>query len=76
MQPDADDLTTPDWASRWLSPREVATIQGEDRSTVYRKAKAGIYPPFVQFGSSSRMAGWQLWACGQRRLAARESQAA
>ena len=66
------DPAPPEWASRWLKVREVAAIQGENPSTVYRKVEADIYPGLVQFGSSSRMAGWELWERGQQRLAARD----
>ena len=61
---------------RWLKVREVAAIQGENPSTVYRKIDVGIYPGLVQFGGSSRMAGWELWSRAQQRLAERDGEAA
>ncbi len=76
QQANGASSTAPDWASRWLKVREVATIQGENPSTVYRKIDTGIYPSLVQFGSSSRMAGWELWECAQQRLAARNGETA
>ena len=55
------DPAAPEWASRLLNIREIASIVGENPSTVYRKIGAGIYPPIVHIGSSSRVPGWKLW---------------
>ncbi len=55
------DPAAPEWASRLLPIPETAAIVGEHPATVYRKSAAGIYPPIVHFGSSSRIAGWELW---------------
>ena len=61
MQDNTTDPTAPEWASRLLKIREAAVIVGENPSTVYRKIDAGIYPPIVHIGSSSRIPGWELW---------------
>ena len=55
------DADRPEWADRALSIPTTATITGEHVVTVYRKSAAGIYPPIVRFGSSSRILGWELW---------------
>jgi predicted DNA-binding transcriptional regulator AlpA len=57
------DPAAPEWASRLLKIRETAVIVGENPATVYRKIDAGIYPPIVHIGSSSRIPGWKLWEC-------------
>ncbi len=57
------DPDRPEWADRALSIPTTATITGEHPATVYRKSVAGIYPPIVHFGSSSRILGWELWEC-------------
>ena len=57
------DPGIPEWASRLLKIREVASIVGENPATVYRKIDAEIYPPIFHIGSSSRIRGWELWAC-------------
>ncbi len=51
----------PEWADRLLKVRVAAAIVGENSSTYYRKTNAGIYPPLVHIGRSSRVAGWELW---------------
>jgi predicted DNA-binding transcriptional regulator AlpA len=61
MQNQMIDPTAPEWASRLLKIRETAAIVGENPVTVYRKIDAGIYPPIVHIGSSSRIPGWELW---------------
>ena len=61
MQNPTIDPDRPEWASRLLNIREAAVIVGENPSTVYRKVDAGIYPPIVHMGSSSRIPGWELW---------------
>ncbi len=55
------DPAAPEWASRLLKIRETAVIVGENPATVYRKIDAGIYPPIVHLGSSSRIPGWEVW---------------
>ncbi len=68
-----DDTTTsppdPEWTSRLLKVPEVAAIVGENPSTVYRKIDAGIYPPLIHIGNSSRMPGWNLWERIKRLMA-------
>lgn len=61
MQNQMIDPTAPEWATRLLKIREVATIVGENPATVYRKIDAEIYPDIVHIGSSSRIPGWELW---------------
>ncbi len=61
MQNQSIDPAAPEWASRLLKIRETAVIVGENPATVYRKIDAGIYPPIVHIGSSSRIPGWELW---------------
>ncbi len=65
------DPAAPEWASRLLPIPETATITGEHPATVYRKSAAGIYPPIVHFGSSSRILGWELWGRLKRPTAER-----
>ncbi len=55
------DPGAPEWTVRLLKVREVAAIVGENPATVYRKVDAGIYPPLIHIGNSSRMPGWNLW---------------
>jgi predicted DNA-binding transcriptional regulator AlpA len=61
MQNQMIDPTAPEWASRLLPIPEFATIVGEHPVTVYRKIDAGIYPPIIHIGSSSRIPGWEAW---------------
>ncbi len=77
MQNQSIDPAAPEWASRLLKIRETAVIVGENPATVYRKIDAGIYPPIVRFGSSSRIRGWELWERLKRLTDARsETEAA
>ena len=63
------DPAAPEWARRLLKVREVAVIVGENPATVYRKVDAGIYPPLIHIGNSSRMPGWSLWERIKRLIA-------
>ncbi len=77
MQNQMIDPTAPEWASRFLKIREVATIVGENPATVYRKIDAEIYPGIIHIGSSSRIPGWELWDRLKRLMDARsETEAA
>jgi predicted DNA-binding transcriptional regulator AlpA len=71
MQNKAIEVAAPEWASRLLKVREVATIVGENPSTIYRKVDAGIYPSLIHIGSSSRMPGWDLWELVKRLMVER-----
>lgn len=60
----------PEWAGRYLTINEFCGVTRESRSTVYRKIKAGIYPPLAHFGGSARIPGWEAWRLFNRGEAA------
>jgi len=72
MQDNTIDPAAPEWASRLLKIREFAGIVGENPSTIYRKIDAGIYPPIIHIGNSSRLAGWECWRGIKERMAERD----
>ena len=71
MQDHTTDPAAPEWAHRLLKIREWASIVRENPSTIYRKIDAGIYPPIIHIGSSSRLAGWECWRGIKERMAER-----
>ena len=72
-KPASIDNVAPEWASRLLPIPEFADIVGENPSTIYRKIDAGIYPPIIHIGSSSRLAGWECWSRLKERMAERDT---
>lgn len=72
----ADTIQNPDTFERLLNAREVCEILGRSHASLYRDVNAGLIPPPVKIGASSRWPASEITALVERAKAQRDRAAA